>query len=644
MKACQAVDALLTAHLLGALDGNEGALVEDHLMSCAACRAARQDTAFCLEEVNAPAQAPPAQVWNAIRARIERAGGDDPVRGASLEAVIHLACSFCRGGLIRRNAVYCASCLAPHHSDCFDEYGRCSVMGCGEQRVVLPRAVPEPRPPEPIPPKRWPWLLLAVASGGVLAAAAFGPRVEEQTILPPLARSPHHRDAPGEPLFQVEVKAATLEELTRDLATAAGQPIELPSRAKHHVLFRASWRDRTWTEVVSDAGRRFGLVFEPQQGDRSARLVEGPGYVSGPLEAPAELEVERTIIDGPNGQVELWQGRGQRVLPAPTGNGLAVLARSGVYLYLGDRQVASADGAPLAAAWSSDGYGLAVLLAGPTQARLVLFDLHQGRAKQHELAALKLAPVRALAPSLAWLEDGLLICDGTKVSKLSFAAQATTYVSPSPRGESVFRLHSLGPQRFVIERRNRIETWSAAPLEKLSECPVAERYSLSLCRGDPPLALVIAPNELQSVLLDGRTPVNSPTPLAARRPDDPDAAGLAPTGRFVAWVGNSVAYVRHLEGNTETLVLPTGISRVDVLGVRWGQLEAVAYWTAKSVYMIDAAKLDFTSSTPLRPWTIFNDTDSWGRIHDVDWCGDQLVITTRQRTLRKPRVRVARVD
>ena len=48
--------------------------------------------------------------------------------------VIALSCSFCRGALTREEAIYCASCLAPHHPECFREHGRCSVMGCGEQR------------------------------------------------------------------------------------------------------------------------------------------------------------------------------------------------------------------------------------------------------------------------------------------------------------------------------------------------------------------------------------------------------------------------------------------------------------------------------------------------------------------------------
>ena len=52
--------------------------------------------------------------------------------------VIALSCSYCRGGLTRSAGVYCASCLAPHHPECFAEHGRCSVMGCAESRVVRP--------------------------------------------------------------------------------------------------------------------------------------------------------------------------------------------------------------------------------------------------------------------------------------------------------------------------------------------------------------------------------------------------------------------------------------------------------------------------------------------------------------------------
>lgn len=646
MKACEAVDALLTAHLLGALDGNEEALVEDHLLGCAICRSARQDTARCLDEVNAPPEAPPPQVWSAIRARIERAGGDDPVRDASLEAVIHLACSFCRGGLVRRNAVYCASCLAPHHSDCFDEYGRCSVMGCGEQRVVLPRALPRPvaQPIEAPAPKRWPWLLVALASGGVLATAALGPIGDRTSTLAPLSRSPHHRSGPGESLFHVEVEAVTLGELTRDLSEHAGQRIELQAGAEHHLLARASWRGRTWSEVAADAGRGFGLAFEPRRGSQPARLVATPSWSAGPAEAPLSVETQRTVVMGPNGRSDpIWEGSGQSLSGAPRGLGLAVLSRGGVYLYLGDRQVASADGVPLAWAWSPDGRGFAVLLGERERSRLVLFTLQRGQPEQRELAPFGLPPYSGAAPSVGWLEDGLLVSDGTNLSKLSFAGQATTFNEPSPRGARRFEIHGLGAQRFAIARRDRVETWSAAPLSKLSECPLASGYALHLGPGPNPLALVVAPNEIQSVRLDAASATDSPTALAARSRGGLAAAGVSRSGNFAAWLSDGTGYVRPLNGAANVpLVLPLpGSVKVPLRGLTWAEDDRIAYWSTDSVFVLDAKGLNFESGLNSTPWPEFSDP---GRIHEVTWCGDELVITTLRTRQRRPRVRIARVD
>jgi len=647
VKACEAVDALLTAHLLGALDGSEEALVEDHLVGCQACREARQDTARCLEEVAAPPEAPPPQVWSAIRARIERAGGDDPVRDANAEAVIHLACSFCRGGLVRRTAVYCASCLAPHHSDCFDEYGRCSVMGCGEQRVVLPRALPRPVAPPPAPPRRarWPWLLVALASGGVLGTAAFGPIGEQTRTVAPLARSPHYRNAPGDPLFHVEVEGATLAELAGDLAEHVGQPIELPPRAKHHLLVRASWRGRTWKEVAADAGAGFGLAFEPREGSRSARFVVTPTWKPGPTEAPLTLVAQRTVLQGPNGRSDpIWEGSDQELHAAPRGRGLAVLARGGAYLYLGDRQVASADGFPLAGAWSREGGAFAVLLGARDRSRLVLFSLKGDRAEQRELAAFGLPSARSgPAASLAWLEDGLLVSDGVTLSKLSFAGQATTFLEPSPRGARRFELHGLGGQRFAIARRERLETWSAAPMTKLSECPLTTAFQLRLGPGPGPLALVVTPQEVQSVRLDGSAGADSPAALASRDPGGEPAAGISRSARFAAWLSDGVGYVRALGDEAgPPLVLPMpGSGSTRLKGLAWGEDERLAFWSDDSVFVTDAKLLNFDSGLNPTPWPQFTDP---GRVHDVRWCGKELVVTTLHERQRRPRVRIARVD
>ncbi len=67
-----------------------------------------------------------------------------PAAGA-LQLSIALFCSFCHDSVARAEACYCASCLAPHHEECFRTHGRCSAMGCEETQTVRPR-LEEPRP------------------------------------------------------------------------------------------------------------------------------------------------------------------------------------------------------------------------------------------------------------------------------------------------------------------------------------------------------------------------------------------------------------------------------------------------------------------------------------------------------------------
>ncbi|MDF1660856.1 MAG: hypothetical protein P1V97_03745 [Planctomycetota bacterium] len=54
----------------------------------------------------------------------------------SLTGPIKICCRFCKGAFARQEAVYCASCLAPHHVDCHQRHGQCSVLECRERRVV----------------------------------------------------------------------------------------------------------------------------------------------------------------------------------------------------------------------------------------------------------------------------------------------------------------------------------------------------------------------------------------------------------------------------------------------------------------------------------------------------------------------------
>jgi hypothetical protein len=47
-----------------------------------------------------------------------------------------LRCTYCHDELERRGAVFCATCLAPHHAGCQDEHGHCAAPGCHERDVV----------------------------------------------------------------------------------------------------------------------------------------------------------------------------------------------------------------------------------------------------------------------------------------------------------------------------------------------------------------------------------------------------------------------------------------------------------------------------------------------------------------------------
>ena len=47
-------------------------------------------------------------------------------------------CQIC-GDEIIREIVYCRSCKTPHHLDCWQYYGACSVYGCGQTKYVPPQ-------------------------------------------------------------------------------------------------------------------------------------------------------------------------------------------------------------------------------------------------------------------------------------------------------------------------------------------------------------------------------------------------------------------------------------------------------------------------------------------------------------------------
>ncbi len=220
---CSELEAFLDLVPLGTLDTADAELVETHVATCAPCaektgalRAAYAtlDTLVASEAkplhgslreklmaaAEAPASLPETMICQAcseslaarerVFAASERAwfhaecfvkmrGAPEALVGKPAEPVrASLRCSYCHGELARGASAYCASCLAPHHSDCFREYGRCSALGCGETRLVPPEAAVEAAQPQVVSLRRAPpyWVAvatLAVAASGILLGTRF---------------------------------------------------------------------------------------------------------------------------------------------------------------------------------------------------------------------------------------------------------------------------------------------------------------------------------------------------------------------------------------------------------------------------------------------------------------------------------------
>ena len=107
----------------------------------------------------------PEGSWEALSAELKTSA-------AAPRPKVTLSCTFCHDSLVRRAAVYCATCLAPHHEACFGEHGRCCILGCEETQVVRAGALDPPitREPPRRRPKVWVAAALTLALAGGVAA------------------------------------------------------------------------------------------------------------------------------------------------------------------------------------------------------------------------------------------------------------------------------------------------------------------------------------------------------------------------------------------------------------------------------------------------------------------------------------------
>ena len=80
--------------------------------------------------------------------------GDRPTRSRTRERArgrTSVLCAYCHDDLSLEERRFCASCLAPHHAECWIEHGLCSAPGCGQVRVLRPEL---PEAEAPLAPER----------------------------------------------------------------------------------------------------------------------------------------------------------------------------------------------------------------------------------------------------------------------------------------------------------------------------------------------------------------------------------------------------------------------------------------------------------------------------------------------------------
>lgn len=669
MSACDAVRELLCAHALGALEDAQASLVREHLGECDPCRAAEGDARADVALLEAPPVTPPPQAFARIRARIAAAqAGDEPVRAAEpdAQALIALSCSFCRGALVRADAVYCASCLAPHHPECWREYGRCSVMGCGEPRVVRPSERPEVAPapvavvpgdkaldPDRLRRRRSRWLGggLGLLVGGGLVAAALAPpaRLEAPAatlVAPPApAPAPDPAQASAEPRWDVAVRDASLGELCATLEREAGARIDLSAGLTDVLLREGRWQGRTWREVVVEVARAHGLVVREER-DRVG-LSGRPAVFElarSTLERRATLLLEVT----PRWRLsELRSGPPHEVVVARAGRAVALLEGRSVRVLAPGRDATFTFQAKVErAAWSDGGERLA-LLEGD---RLAVIDLAPAPAVREEarldepVTALAWGPNPELGPSVS-LASGRVW--SRLLAEVDLAPVEGRRVAPLGNGPVL-----LGERVGAAVRLARIDLpavtppgagmptvvdgsrWrQVLPPPRWSREVEGDVVELDLPRAR---ALVVSPDGAR--VLDLATGEDEGEPVRRRGPVF--TAHLAPDGARLAWIDDGALFVRRLDGEAaDAAVLLPGAAG-PISGCAWrGDGRALALWSWQGALgVVDAGDLDrggaVDASLQLEE----------PALRRAAWAGDALLLTTAtQEVARRPQVRVSPV-
>jgi hypothetical protein len=193
---CTEARELLDLRPLGLLDPEDEAALDQQLEGCADCRAHAVAVEGAFAEIAASNAAERRPLSEGLRTDL-MAGLDDPQRvdaapevgkkkqglaaaptpenREAVEAIarqITVACAYCHDGATRDQMSFCASCLAPHHADCFELNKGCSVMGCDAITTVRPGHYAD----KPLVVTRggkgsfvWGALFTLVAGGGIAA-------------------------------------------------------------------------------------------------------------------------------------------------------------------------------------------------------------------------------------------------------------------------------------------------------------------------------------------------------------------------------------------------------------------------------------------------------------------------------------------
>jgi len=186
MSDCPGADLiLLSLHDL-IEDPAEAERFAQHLSTCEGCTSERRALEGAL--ATPPVLEPPPEVLASLHKQIAEEAAKAP-RPLPADVRVRLLCTYCKDDLPRESeetpdpeaqTVYCATCLAPCHRECFDDHGSCAAPGCDGRSLVYVRPLPTPEPARPL--RSAAILLLSAVLGGGIAAAMIYPQGKSAAV------------------------------------------------------------------------------------------------------------------------------------------------------------------------------------------------------------------------------------------------------------------------------------------------------------------------------------------------------------------------------------------------------------------------------------------------------------------------------